>query len=90
MTTLPHLLGNKGSLWLSRILIVTAALFCVVGGYCAVYSPAAVAALLGCYVFIGGTFEYARIKRDELYYTGWLDGTILLQSLAVIATYFWL
>jgi 4-hydroxybenzoate polyprenyltransferase len=90
MKTLPQLLGIKGSLWLSRILIVSAALFCVVGGFYEVYSPAAVAALLGCYVFIGGTFEYARIKRDELYYTGWLDSTILVQSLAVIATYFWL
>lgn len=90
MKTIPQLLGINGSLWMSRILIVVAAGFVVLGGFYEIYSPAAVGALLTCYVFIGGTFEYARIKRDELYYTGWLDGTILLQSLAVCAATYWL
>lgn len=85
MMTIPQLLGISGSVWLSRIFVIAAAGLVVAGGICDIYNPGTIAALLGCYVFIGGTFEYARVKRDELYYTGWLDGTILLQSLAVCA-----
>jgi|GEM_PF-515063 len=90
MKTIPQLFGVNGSLWLSRILIVAAAGSVVFAGFSGFYSPQSVGALLACYVFIGGTFEYARVKRDELYYTGWLDGTILLQSTAVWAVTYWL
>lgn len=88
MKTMPQLLGIKGSLWLSVILLIICAGFDLWLLGLGTLSFASLIALYFSYCVAAWVITLTTHSRPELYFAGILDGLFLLQVLCLAPAYF--